>query len=148
MDAASDASSDWDDWADAMVAQGQPPDDTAVPTGGSSSGDCLEEGPEAAEEEAWVRSMVEQGSDGSVVQGVGSRAWDYVLQMAVEGDARASHEWVRLRLPLSATKVTETICSGVGMAFTWITASKVDCCGNCCAVIYVHKLDTCTLPVQ
>lgn len=95
MDEVSDASSDWDDWADAMVAQGQPADDTAAPIEGNS-GACLEVGPEAEEEEAWVRSMIEQGSDGSVVQGVDSRAWDYVLQMAVEGDDRA-HEWVRAR---------------------------------------------------
>lgn len=95
MDAASDASSDWDDWADAMVAQGQPPGDATVPIEGNSGG-YLEVGPEAEEEEAWVKSMIEQGSDGSVVQGVDSRAWDYVLQMAVAGDDRA-HEWVRAR---------------------------------------------------
>lgn len=117
MDAASDASSDWDDWADAMVAQGQPPDDTPVPTEGNS-GDFLEVGPEAEEEEAWVRSMIEQGSDGSVVQGVDSRAWDYVLQMAVEGDDRA-HEWVRARRQHFNPQLCRdsALLRGVGVSF-------------------------------
>lgn len=94
----SDASSDWDDWADAMVAQGEPSAAVAAAaTAASAAGQSQEEeGKEAAEEEAWVRSMLEQGTSGSVVQDAHSRAWDYVLQMAVEGEMSADTP-VRLR---------------------------------------------------
>ena len=95
----SDASSDWDDWADAMVAQGEPPEDSTTPaTGDDNTGHTLEPNAQA-QEEAWVRSMIEQGTLGSVVQAADSRAWDYVLQMAVEEEGRESQqgsgEWVR-----------------------------------------------------
>lgn len=75
--------SDWDDWADAMVAQGEPAD-TVTATGGAGEvpGGAAAAGEE--EEEAWVKSMMDQGTDRSVVQDADSRAWDYVLQMAVE----------------------------------------------------------------
>lgn len=97
----SDASSDWDDWADAMVAQGEPLEETAAPaTGDNNSGHTLDPDGQA-EEEAWVRSMIEQGTLGSVVQAADSRAWDYVLQMAVEEESRdaqqGSGEWVSER---------------------------------------------------
>ncbi|CAN0300671.1 unnamed protein product, partial [Ectocarpus sp. 8 AP-2014] len=83
----SNASSDWDDWADAMVAQGEPPGESAAaggaPGGGVGGGGG---GGMAADEqdEEWVRSLMEQGTVGSVIEGMESPAWDYVLQMVVE----------------------------------------------------------------
>lgn len=98
----SEASSDWGDWADAMVAQGEPPEaaGTSPTTGDNNNGHIERDG--QVEDEAWVRSMIEQGTLGSVVQAADSRAWDYVLQMAVEEeegrDAQQSYgEWVRER---------------------------------------------------
>lgn len=35
-------------------------------------------------DEEWVRSLMEQGTVGSVIEGMESPAWDYVLQMVVE----------------------------------------------------------------
>ncbi|CAN0026924.1 unnamed protein product [Scytosiphon promiscuus] len=83
--AASDASSDWDDWADAMVAQGEPAaeasaEDTAGEGGAGSIVDST-----GREDDEWVQTMMDQGTLGSVVESVESRAWDYVLQMVVDG---------------------------------------------------------------
>lgn len=81
----SDASSDWGDWADAMVAtDDEPAKQTAAAAAITSRGNMGGLSGEQEEEEAWVRSMIEQGTDGSVVQDADSRAWDYVLQMAVQ----------------------------------------------------------------
>lgn len=97
----SEASSDWDDWADAMVAQGEPPETAAASPakGDNDNGPTERDG--QAEDEAWVRGMIEQGTLGSVVQAADSRAWDYVLQMAVEEEGRDAQqscgEWVRER---------------------------------------------------
>lgn len=75
--AASDASSDWGDWADKQVAQGEPPGDMtleAVGEGGAvdSSG--------TNEDDQWVLQQMEQPS---AVLGADNRAWDYVLQQIV-----------------------------------------------------------------
>ncbi|CBN76620.1 expressed unknown protein [Ectocarpus siliculosus] len=83
----SNASSDWDDWADAMVAQGEPPGESAAAGGapgggvggGGGGGMAVDE-----QDEEWVRSLMEQGTVGSVIEGMESPAWDYVLQMVVE----------------------------------------------------------------
>lgn len=85
--AGSNASSDWDDWADAMVAQGEPPGESAAAGGapgggvggGGGGGMAVDE-----QDEEWVRSLMEQGTVGSVIEGMESPAWDYVLQMVVE----------------------------------------------------------------
>lgn len=95
--ACSDGSSDWDDWADAMVAQGQPTEAAVAAAVDDNVG--LGPGSAHAEEEAWVRSMIEQGTDASVVQEEDSRAWDYVLEMAVQeadgdGERQGTGEWV------------------------------------------------------
>lgn len=80
-------SSDWEDWADAQVAQGDPMDETEkneVPT--NKSGVASAKNSTDAEEEAWMRGMMDQGTDGSVVQEMDTKAWEYVLQVAVEAD--------------------------------------------------------------
>ena len=97
----SEASSDWDDWADAMIGQGEPPEaPSASPAAGDNNNGHTEIDGQA-KEEAWVRSMIQQGTLGSVVQAEDSHAWDHVLQMAVEEegeDAQWSYgEWVRGR---------------------------------------------------
>ena len=107
---ASDASSDWGDWADAQMTQGGSPKRAGTSAGEGTSGELGARRiglPAAAddEDEAWVRSMVDQGTDCSVVQGADSTAWDYVLQMAVEAGVRSESgaqlhrrdEWVRQR---------------------------------------------------
>ena len=97
----SEASSDWGDWADAMVAQGEPPGAAAASPATGDNDNGLTERDVQAEDEAWVRGMIEQGTLGSVVQAADSRAWDYVLQMAVEEEGRDAQqrcgEWVRER---------------------------------------------------
>lgn len=75
--AASDASSDWGDWADAMVAQGERP--AGEPTTAGAEGDSPTDGYE--DDDEWVRTMMEQPS---VVLGADNHVWDYVLQMVVE----------------------------------------------------------------
>lgn len=105
-DEASHASSDWGDWADAQVAQSSSP--KRVESSSREGTPCEQGGPHSAEEDAWIHSMIDQGTDRSVVQGLDSRAWDYVLQMAVESEAEGVHggqlphmgEWVR-RLNIS-----------------------------------------------
>lgn len=90
--AGSDASSDWDDWADAMVAQGERPAEAAA-TGAAAGGSSPTDG---YEDDEWVRTMMEQPS---VVLGADNHVWDYVLQMVVEegevGDAPQSHQSAR-----------------------------------------------------
>lgn len=87
--AVSDASSDWDDWADAMVAQGEPVAEakgaaTAGEAGAGSAVDSID-----GEDDQWAQTMMDQGTLGSVIEGAESRAWDYVLQMVVdEGEVR------------------------------------------------------------
>lgn len=79
-------SSDWEDWADAMEGQDEPARDAAEEAEKNTvegASDGCRGGPDA-EEEAWVKSMVDQGTDCSVVQGADSRAWDYVLEMAIQ----------------------------------------------------------------
>ncbi|CAM9728086.1 unnamed protein product [Ectocarpus sp. 13 AM-2016] len=83
----SNASSDWDEWADAMVAQGEFSGESAAAGrapgggvgGGGGGGMAVDE-----QDEEWVRSLMEQGTVGSVIEGMESPAWDYVLQMVVE----------------------------------------------------------------
>lgn len=89
-DEASHASSDWGDWADAQVAQSSSPKREGALSGEGTPGQ--QGAPPSAEEDAWIRSMMDQGTDRSVVQGAESRAWDYVLQMAVEVEAQGVND--------------------------------------------------------
>lgn len=75
--AGSDVSSDWDDWADAMVAQGERPTKTEAVDAAGGGGNPIDR----CEEDEWVRTMMEQPS---VVLDADNHVWDYVLQMVVE----------------------------------------------------------------
>lgn len=77
--AASDASSDWGDWADRQVAQGDTPGDAAVEAVGEGSG--VDSSGKNEEDDQWVRKQMEQPS---AVLSADNRAWDYVLQMVVD----------------------------------------------------------------
>lgn len=141
--AASDASSDWDDWADAMVAQGEPSSDAAgaASEGVDGDGDDLVRTREEREEEAWVLSMVEQGTERSVVQAAESSAWDYALQMAVEAEVNAERglegEWVRATMNYCMHECTSykqlEECT-LGRALAWN--------GYCC-VTYKYNSSIC-----
>ncbi|CAM9095403.1 unnamed protein product, partial [Hapterophycus canaliculatus] len=87
---ASDASSDWDDWADAMVSQGEPVSEAtdAAPAGEAGAGSTADS--PKGEDDQWAQTMMDQGTLGSVVEGVESRAWDYVLQMVVDDGEQSS----------------------------------------------------------
>lgn len=90
--AASDASSDWGDWADRQVAQGETPADNAAEAAGQSS--AVDSSGENEEDDVWVRKQMEQPS---AVLGADNRAWDYVLQQMIldEGEVcrrRAVHD--------------------------------------------------------
>eukprot|EP00903_Cladosiphon_okamuranus_P017066 g15728.t1 len=78
--AASDASSDWGDWADKQVAQGDTPGDTTMESSREGSGVSSSSGKDE-EDEQWVRKQMEQPS---AVLTADNRAWDYVLQMVVD----------------------------------------------------------------
>lgn len=75
---ASEASSDWGDWADRQVAQGETSGDVAAETAGEGS--AVDSASNNEEEDQWVRKQLEQPS---AVLGAENRAWDYVLQQIV-----------------------------------------------------------------
>lgn len=84
-------SSDWGDWADAMVAQGEPANPGAPGAGsGGARGDGSAETGDDAEEEAWMKAMIDQGTECSVVQESDSRGWEYAMQLAVEAEQQVS----------------------------------------------------------
>ena len=83
--AASDASSDWGDWADRQVAQGDSPGDAGAEAVGGGGAVGSSHG-KNDEDDQWVRKQMEQPS---AVLAADDRAWDYVLQMVVdEGEVR------------------------------------------------------------
>lgn len=97
-------SSDWEDWANAMVVQGEAADGEAIARESEGREADSSTGPEA-EEEAWMKRMMDQGTDRSVVQDADSRAWDYVLQMAVEAERSLVGAWSEKRWERNPEKV-------------------------------------------
>lgn len=81
-------SSDWDGWADAMVSQGDCGDSAAI---GAERQDNVFSKTDN-QEEAWIKSMIDQGTDRSVIQKADSRAWEYAIKMAVEIDEQVSDQ--------------------------------------------------------
>eukprot|EP00752_Nemacystus_decipiens_P001428 g1408.t1 len=83
--AVSDASSDWGDWADRQVAQGEASGDVVIEAAGGGS--AVDGSGKDDEDDQWVRKQMEQPS---AVLAADNRAWDYVLQMVVDEGEEAA----------------------------------------------------------